>query len=1258
MNAQRKIGSCLKAVICGMAAATASVFNALPLAAAELSSESYLSDALFAQWDAVDNTIVDGQRRHSGEVTKWTELVSGAEIPATTGSLTFNEKSVTFDGSRYMKTNLNGVKEKILADRAFTVQMFLRPVSKPSDTSSPFCFQTGTFNSIFGVRYNQSDSTHTFSAMLRNGAPVNIGSANDYWGKDVLLTAVVDGNQTILYLDGAAEPFYSTVMSESDSASTAEILLNPSTAAANRATDTVVFGYYATKAMMKMDVYSIRMYTKVLTAEERIGNYNIDRVRFLGLRPIANPVTVGEIADAEFTGLDIVPELSVQDAVTGKVLEEDVDYSVALSDNLLPGVAKAVVSFSGNYEGLDPVERTFNIVIPADREIALRGDFSPKPYDPVNPQTVPNLQILDMTTELPVDDPDAYEVRYANNDVPGKAYVIAQEKAGSAVSVRMFRVQRQKDFDSTDYDDEDLFAQWDAVDNTIVDGRRRHSGEVTKWTELVSGAEIPATTGSLTFNEKSVSFDGSRYMQARLSGVKEKILRDRAFTVQMFVRLGAKPTDTSSPFCFHTTTFNPIFGVRYTQGSANTFSALLRNAAPQNIDAANDYWGRDVLLTAVVDGDRTILYLDGAVEPLFSVTGEARTAEDLLNPSSANPAVDDVIFGYYATKAMMKMDVYSIRMYTKVLTRDERTRNYQIDLSRFIGNGFAVEDVPDQYFVAGTPCQPEAVVYNRATGRAMQRGTDYTLSYADNDEPGLARMIVAGVAGTESEGWTNVVNFCIKGRYHVKPNVLEEGDGLTWASPVSLTNALAQTAEGGEVFLQAGVYSLEVPVGLSTRMTILGGYKGGEKDDELDETSPESVFDCQETADEAFNMTTRYAGAFTRFERCVFTRGKIRGFLKTGSGSVRFVKCRFANNVMQGTGEEHGRGGSFSGEAGSQLAFEDCEFSGNGGLRIRGYGYGAYVYNFARATFDGCLFITNGLDWAASANDATHVAGSGLWAEYAPVVLRNCRFVANRIPASDGSGACVLLRHGCGGSAMTNCAFVANSDFRCADTWNPVNRTGAVAVIMDRHDEALDVKNCTFAYNIGDSKFGSGGLTVLCGSVHVADSIFWGNLVSQPDADNPNAADIKVLQMADYPEGLSSIATVEWTRFSGSGSAYVSSQEPSALTTNNCSYGDPKLVSPLSLLTNSLANDILFAPPRAEASAVNKLYFDRSLAMRDFLTGLDVHLRRGSKAIDAGNPEAEWANEPKPNGRRVNQGAYGNTSEAHVSHSGLILYLK
>ena len=38
-----------------------------------------------------------------------------------------------------------------------------------------------------------------------------------------------------------------------------------------------------------------------------------------------------------------------------------------------------------------------------------------------------------------------------------------------------------------------------------------------------------------------------------------------------------------------------------------------------------------------------------------------------------------------------------------------------------------------------------------------------------------------------------------------------------------------------------------------------------------------------------------------------------------------------------------------------------------------------------------------------------------------------------------------------------------------------------------------------------------------------------------------------------------------------------------------------------------------------------------------------------SPCIDAGDPKAEWKNEPKPNGGRVNIGAYGNTPEASKS---------
>ena len=42
----------------------------------------------------------------------------------------------------------------------------------------------------------------------------------------------------------------------------------------------------------------------------------------------------------------------------------------------------------------------------------------------------------------------------------------------------------------------------------------------------------------------------------------------------------------------------------------------------------------------------------------------------------------------------------------------------------------------------------------------------------------------------------------------------------------------------------------------------------------------------------------------------------------------------------------------------------------------------------------------------------------------------------------------------------------------------------------------------------------------------------------------------------------------------------------------------------------------------------------------------DFHLKRWSPCIDAGDPSSPFSEEPKPNGRRIDMGAYGNTSEA------------
>ncbi len=45
----------------------------------------------------------------------------------------------------------------------------------------------------------------------------------------------------------------------------------------------------------------------------------------------------------------------------------------------------------------------------------------------------------------------------------------------------------------------------------------------------------------------------------------------------------------------------------------------------------------------------------------------------------------------------------------------------------------------------------------------------------------------------------------------------------------------------------------------------------------------------------------------------------------------------------------------------------------------------------------------------------------------------------------------------------------------------------------------------------------------------------------------------------------------------------------------------------------------------------------------------DYHLQMNSLCVDAGSPYSDYYNEPMPNGNRINQGAYGNTSEATIT---------
>ena len=76
----------------------------------------------------------------------------------------------------------------------------------------------------------------------------------------------------------------------------------------------------------------------------------------------------------------------------------------------------------------------------------------------------------------------------------------------------------------------------------------------------------------------------------------------------------------------------------------------------------------------------------------------------------------------------------------------------------------------------------------------------------------------------------------------------------------------------------------------------------------------------------------------------------------------------------------------------------------------------------------------------------------------------------------------------------------------------------------------------------------------------------------------------------------------------------------------------------------NISKNPLFADP-----AKGNYHLKSKAGRRDPKTKKFVKDTVDSPCIDAGDPKAEWKNEPKPNGGRVNIGAYGNTPEASKS---------
>ena len=569
-----------------------------------------------------------------------------------------------------------------------------------------------------------------------------------------------------------------------------------------------------------------------------------------------------------------------------------------------------------------------------------------------------------------------------------------------------------------------------------------------------------------------------------------------------------------------------------------------------------------------------------------------------------------------------------------------------------VGADFEVDSIPDQMLASGTS-EPLPVVRDGET--LLVKDEDYTVAYADNDKGGVGTVTITGINGYAGKSVS--VGFKITALYFAKPTVASEGDGRSWATAKSVANLFATLGTVDypcEIWIAAGTVpapSCTCTLTNSATLAIRGGFAGTETT--LDERQPGAltVFDGANTAKCMLTATT-YRDAELTLDQLKFYRAKENGFIQTGIGSLKIVDC-----VVEGNGKDadriFGRGMNVSGGGQGSLVVSNCVFKGNqrrGGIYTYG-GFGIYINTFANALVEDTLFVTNGYSLGAvpgSGNcGADGGAGGAMRVIGTPITLRRCHFAGNVNPLwkSSDSGGTVMLSGASGGSVIDHCVFVGNTDRISGQAEGYITTGGALAVKLSSATDKVKVTNCTFAYNIAHGHCSAGGISVVTGDVDVDNSVFWKNTRAQVTTVG-YGSDVQV-----QSSGKLSIRNSLVTTLDGTGLVSVN-PDNLVIDADSVIAADPKLVTTTAAFESLLTKT---------ASAI--YYNPNKSGIYESLAAMDVHLKSPtgyfvnggaagsattdySQAIDIGDPEADYSNEPSPNGSRLNAGAYGNTAEA------------
>ena len=297
-----------------------------------------------------------------------------------------------------------------------------------------------------------------------------------------------------------------------------------------------------------------------------------------------------------------------------------------------------------------------------------------------------------------------------------------------------------------------LIAHLDAIDNV---GVGMHQAAAPTWIDLMGNLTL-TKTGAAGFIDDAWKTDGSSYFQTSSTAAKDA-LASKAFTLELVIShpssqnsyeywtyFGADSSHRQLVVDLRTAnSSNPLIqGVQYRESGWNKRSQFSKGTITR--------WGTRQYIAVVCDSTGATTYCNGTNQVHKTAGGSVNPSQEAISIGSSNGGGSPLYNG---------SEICAVRMTSRVLTADERLRNWYVDSQRF-----NLSESPDGYRFA------DGAIEVRVT-----KGI-----------PGFEFSTDGGATWTADEVWTPInAELTLTGRYVADPTVTVPFTGLPDGASVS-----------------------------------------------------------------------------------------------------------------------------------------------------------------------------------------------------------------------------------------------------------------------------------------------------------------------------------------------------------------------------------------------------------------------------------------------------------------------------------------